>query len=247
MTPGRQPPLPVTLRVFETLSSFYPGADPGGPNAHALTAAAQLVNRVESPLGPERSLYLWGPAGCGKSHLLYAACHEADRRARQAMLLSLARPGELDPRMLDDLEHLDLVCLDRIDAVARGNEWERALFGFIERAHGGKTRVLVSANCPPDAAGFAMPELTSRLAWGLVLPMVRLCDEELGPALQLRSAQLGLDMPQAVADYLIRSYRRDFRSLVDLLARLDEATLAAQRRLSVPFVRAFMRAEELPK
>ena len=44
-------------------------------------------------------------------------------------------------------------------------------------------------------------------------------------------------MSNDVADYLLRRCPRDMDSLFNLLNRLDQASLAAQRRLTIPFVR----------
>ena len=47
----------------------------------------------------------------------------------------------------------------------------------------------------------------------------------------------GLDMPSDVAQYLLRHHSRDLIELVHFLHVLDKASLAAKRRLTIPFVR----------
>jgi DnaA family protein len=64
-----------------------------------------------------------------------------------------------------------------------------------------------------------------------------LADDEQSAALSLRAAQLGLELPADVAQFLLRRLPRDMTSLCDALDRLDQASLATQRRLTVPFVR----------
>jgi DnaA family protein len=56
-------------------------------------------------------------------------------------------------------------------------------------------------------------------------------------ALQRRAAQRGLQLPQETSEYLLRRMPRDLPSLFEILDQLDEASLVAQRRLTVPFIR----------
>ena len=56
-------------------------------------------------------------------------------------------------------------------------------------------------------------------------------------ALRLRAAQRGLQLPSETLDYLLKRMPRDLRSLFDILDALDEASLVAQRRLTIPFIR----------
>ncbi|HKJ77017.1 MAG TPA: DnaA/Hda family protein, partial [Gammaproteobacteria bacterium] len=85
-----------------------------------------------------------------------------------------------------------------------------------------------------------LPDLVSRLGWGLIFHVRPLSDEQMIDALQLRARQRGLDLPADVARYLLRHYRRDMTSLASLLERLDHASLVAQRRLTIPFVKQWL-------
>ena len=55
--------------------------------------------------------------------------------------------------------------------------------------------------------------------------------------LRARAARRGLELDDAVLDYLLRRVDRDLGSLTALLDRLDRASLAAQRRITVPFLK----------
>jgi DnaA family protein len=85
-----------------------------------------------------------------------------------------------------------------------------------------------------------LPDLVSRLGWGPVFQLSALTDIEKRGALQLRAHRRGLEMGDEVADYLLKRCPRDMDSLFNLLNRLDHASLAAQRRLTIPFVRQLL-------
>jgi DnaA family protein len=58
--------------------------------------------------------------------------------------------------------------------------------------------------------------------------------------LRRRAEARGLQLDDGVLDYLFRRVGRDLGNLTALLDRLDRASLAAQRRLTVPFLRQIL-------
>ena len=58
--------------------------------------------------------------------------------------------------------------------------------------------------------------------------------------LQLRAQGRGFELPDETGVYLLRRYPRDLPALCGLLERLDQASLVAQRRLTIPFVKAVL-------
>ena len=67
-------------------------------------------------------------------------------------------------------------------------------------------------------------------------------DQGKAEALRLQARQRGMDMPEEVAGYLLRRSPRDMTALFALLDMLDQASLAAQRKLTVPFVKEVLRS-----
>ncbi len=187
--------------------------------------------------GRDDVIYLWGPPGCGKSHLLQAACHATP--GQDAVFLPLAELPRA-PELFTGLESRAVVAIDDLDRIAGDRENETALFHLYNRIRERRGRLLLAASGSPAAAGFALPDLATRLGWGLVFRLQGLSDAGRRHALQLRAARRGFDLPDEVADYLLRRHARDMNSLFALLDRLDEASLAAQRRLTIPFVRTLI-------
>jgi DnaA family protein len=101
---------------------------------------------------------------------------------------------------------------------------------------------LFSADCGPAALPLGLPDLRTRLAWGLTLAIAPLDDAGRQELLQALAARRGLELPIEVARYLLERAPRHPKDLVSLIDALDRASLAEQRRLTVPFVR-----EHLPR
>ena len=188
----------------------------------------------------EQFVYLWGGAGAGKSHLLQATCQAAAERGVAVAYLPLAELAAYGPEILEGLEALALVCVDDLQAVLGRPEWEEALFHFYNRLRAAKTTLVVAGESGPAALPVGLADLRSRLAWGPVFKLDELSDAEKITALQARAKARGLELPDDVAQFLIRRSARDMASLFALLDRLDRESLAQQRRLTIPFVRTLI-------
>lgn len=218
----RQLPLAVRLDDAALFSTYHVG-----PNSEAVA----FLRRVLDAPGPVA--WIRGPTSSGKTHLLQATCAATPGSA----YLPAAELLALEPRALDGWEERSLVCLDDVDRLAGRASWERALFGLFNRLADAGGRLVVSGESGPSASGFGLPDLASRLAWGAVFRLQALGDEDKLKALQLRAAHRGIDLPEDTARYLLRRLPRDMAQLCSWLDRLDTASLAAQKRLTIPFVR----------
>jgi DnaA-homolog protein len=235
MPPTRWPvqlPLGVQLRDNASFASFFPG-----PNAELLRQLEQIVAQAGSGQGL-RVLFLWGMQGSGRTHLLQAASRAAGERGRAAAYLPLAELGGSEPaRLLEGVAELSFVCLDDVQAVAGRRDWEQALMALCDglRATGGS--LLAAGSQPPMELGLALKDLATRLAWGPVYALKPLDDTDKIRLLQQRARGRGLELPEEVGRFLLSRSARDIPSLLAVLERLDRASLAAQRGLTVPFVR----------
>lgn len=182
-------------------------------------------------------LYLSGPAGSGKTHLLLAACAEAAARGRRSAYLPLAAFAGRLADALASQEGAVLVCLDGVEAIAGDRFDEEALFHFHNRARASGTTVLYAARGNPAALGLGLPDLVTRLGQCVRFALEPLDDAGRRDVLRQRAARRGLELDDAVLDYLMRRVDRDLASLTVLLDRLDKASLAAQRRITIPFLR----------
>jgi len=203
-----------------------------GANGAAIAGLRQLVRDA----GPA-VLWVHGPHGVGKTHLLQASCAMAGQRGLTSAYLPLAAAKELVPGQLAGLEQVGLVALDDVEAIAGDADWEQALFTLYNELmeHGG--RLACAALRPPAGLAFGLPDLASRLSAGVVHRLQPIAEHDQGQALRRRAEHRGLELPDETLSYLTRRAPRDFAALCRLLDDLDSEALAAQRRLTVPFVR----------
>lgn len=223
------PQLPLGLQLGDhaRFCNFF-----AGPNAELVLVLRAL------PQGEARLVYCSGAPGTGKSHLLQAACAAVREQGHTAWYLPL--DAQLSPALLEGLEQQQLVCLDDVQRVAGNAAWEEALFHLYNRVREQGGALVVAGDGRPEELGLCLPDLVSRLHWGLLYRLRELNDAERLAALQLRAASRGLDLPNDTGDYLLRRCPRDLPALCALLDRLDVASLVAQRRLTIPFVRSVL-------
>lgn len=227
-----QLPLGIRWDDSASLESFL-----AGHNRQAVAAVERLL------AGDEVSVYLRGGPGTGKSHLLQAAARACSQQGVPAAYLPLGADLGGGTDVLDGMEQLGLVALDDIQAVAGDSAWEVALFHAFNRMRDAGTPLLLAAVDRPEAIGLQLPDLLSRLQWGLMERLHPMDDDQRLAALRHRAELRGLDLPPEAGQYLMRRQPRDLRSLFGLLETLDRAALAEQRRLTVPFIRKVLEAE----
>ena len=232
--------LPLALRFppdqrFETFA-----AAPEGALAQLRALAHAQSGRGEGVRAGVASVYVAGAQATGKTHLLLATSAEAESAGLRVAYLPLtAAVGRLRDA-LDAFEHADIVALDGLDAIAGGREDEIALFDAHNRAHDAGRHLLYAARAMPDALELVLPDLCSRLSQCARIALEPLDDAGRANMLRLRAQRRGLQLEDAAIDWLLKRVDRDLPSLTGLLDRLDRESLAAQRRLTVPFLRSVL-------
>lgn len=227
------PQLPLALRYppEQRLDTYV--SPPAG-------VIAQLHALATSPQADW--VFVSGPSGVGKRHLALALCADADAHGRRAAYLSLSAAEGRVAEALAGLESNDVVTLDDLDAIAGHRDDEVAVFDFHNRARACDTAVLYASQSTPDDLPLLLPDLRSRLSQCTRIVLQPLDDVGRGAFLRQRAQRRGLILEDAALDWLLKRVDRDLNSLTALLDRLDHASLAAQRRITVPFLKQILGA-----
>lgn len=193
--------------------------------------------------GGEDAVCLVGAAATGKTHLALATCASTESNFRSAVYLPLAPAAGRLRDALEALHDRDLIAIDGIDAIAGDRDDEIALFDFHNRVRDAGKALVYASRATPAALPFVLPDLRSRLSQCVRITLTPLDDAGRRDLLRLRAARRGLQIDDTAIDWLLTRVDRDLASLAALLDQLDHASLAAQRRITLPFLRQLLDTE----
>jgi len=209
-----------------------------GPNKAVVEALKHM------PDEPGSHVFLHGGEGSGKTHLLNALCHETRERGGRAFYLALKRLPTDAIESLQGLEKLDLVCVDDLHVIAGIDAWEEALFHCFNRIREANGRLLISSRKPLSELDIGLPDLASRLAWGLRLPLIPLEDHDKLKVISMQSDALGFSLSEEVQQYLLKHHERSMSALIQTVENLHQAALITKRRITVPLAREVLKAND---
>jgi DnaA family protein len=228
--------LPLALRwpAHQRFDSFVPGQN--AVTLDLLRAAALATDASW--------LYLAAPAGSGRTHLLIAACSAASDAGRSAQYVPLAALRAPRADAIRGFGGSELLAIDDLDAIAGEREAEHALFDLYNRCRAEGAILLFAASAPPAQLGIGLPDLVSRLSACTQAALKPLDEEARRALLRERALARRIELDDGVLDWLFARAKRDIGSLLDALDRIDRASLAMQRRVTVPFLRSLLRDTE---
>jgi len=206
-----------------SLDNFIVGAN--APVLHALRTCA-----------PGRALYLWGPPGVGRSHLLRAVSAGprtwcVDATTPTVMLNNLCNTDNIACVAVDDVHRLDAAAQAALFALY--NRWR-------EVAATPRAFCVITAG---DRAPLALPlreDLRTRLGCDLVFRLQTLSDAERAEALYTRAVQRGLTLAPDIVQWLLTHHSRDMRRLCALIDALDHYSLQTLKPVTLPLLKTVL-------
>lgn len=187
----------------------------------------------------EKFIYLAGKEGSGKSHLLQGLCQKFSPESSVYLPLGILKDWSIES--IQGMEKLDFIAIDDIEEIAGDCLWEEAIFHLFNQIRDkNKSLLFISSINPPANLPIQLPDLLSRLSSGLIIPIQSLTDPEKIQVLQTQAAVRGFELPQTVGQFLLNHCGRNLKDLSHILDTLDNASLAAQRKITIPFVKAIL-------
>lgn len=224
--------LPLALRwpAHQRFESFS-----AGPNAAAVDLLRAVAQGVDDAWP-----YLAGAVGSGRTHLLIATCAAANAVGRSAQYLSLSALRTRSAESIRGFGGSALLAIDDLDAIVGEREAEHALFDLYNRCRAEQSSLVFAAGAPPAQIGIGLPDLVSRLSACAQIALKPLDEAARRSLLRERARERGIELDEAALDWLFARGRRDLGSLFAALDRIDRASLASQRRVTVPFLRGLL-------
>jgi DnaA family protein len=185
----------------------------------------------------ERLIGLHGGADSGKTHLVNACAHYARDCRIVFHLFDAQQLQTAKAASFEGFEPGSVIGVDNLDLLAGLRAWETQFYQLINRVRDGELRLVFTLARQPRDIGFRLPDLKSRLMWGLLISLKTTSDDQLETVLRKRARLLGLRISDGALTYLLSHYSRSLSDQMALLYRLDEASLSSQRRVTVPLIK----------
>ena len=215
--------LPVSISDHMVFDSFYPGQN------------LEIYQSLQANV--QKLLWIAGVKGSGKTHLLQAAFHRCIRLLNPSLYIPMQESEQLSPEVLDDLDQLDLICIDDIEFILGSQAWEIKLLDLYERLQTTNTHLLIASHETPKVLNFFLPDLASRFSLSVIYQLKILSETEIISAIQLHADIRGFNLPIESANYLLKRVERNVSSLMEIIKILDYESLSKQRKLTIPFIK----------
>ncbi len=228
----KQIPLPISLEGSAVFDNYFIADN----NRELISTLKNFGTSPTSKQLSDNFIYLWGDTGSGISYLLSAMQNNLSALTMQ--YLPLKDLSSYPPAIiLDGIDELQLICIDDVEAIEGQADWEEALFHLFNRLRDQHKYLVIASHKSPRELSINLKDLHSRLQWGEVLHLNSLSDSDKQAAIQMRASQLGLELPDEVANFLFKRVTRSSSHLFAVISALDKASLIDQRKLTIPFVK----------
>lgn len=224
----KQLALDIGLSTGPTLANFCVGHNEEVLKHLQTWVGAKHTAAHRSPV----PIYLWGPSGSGKSHLLKAV--------QQALREQGAQVGCLDASVHDAPEFQEswaAVLLDDVHLYTAAQQ--HTAFNWFVHAQTYQRPVLSGGALPPPEL-MLREDFRTRLGWGHTFALQLLSESERRAVLRQSADARGVFLGDEVMDYILHRFSRDLGSLMEFLDQLDRYALQTKRAITVPLIKSMM-------
>jgi DnaA-homolog protein len=185
----------------------------------------------------ESLIGLYGGGDSGKTHLLNGCAHYARDCKIPFHLFDAQQLVQVSAKNFSEFPEGSVIGVDNLDLLAGNRPWEEQFYQLINRVKNAELRLVFTLSRTPRDIGFRLPDLKSRLMWGLLITLQAVDDQQLETILQKRARLLGLKISDDALTYLLSHFSRRLSDQMELLYRLDHISLSSQRKITIPLIK----------
>ena len=200
----------------------------GSSNKFAHAAALAVA---QNPAGPFNPLFIYGPSGLGKTHLLNAIKNEI-RSKRPSYNIQMMKGVDFTNGIVDSIKNgtindyhrafqrVDVLLLDDIQFIAGKERTQEEFFHTFNRMYEAKKQIVLASDRPPKEIKALDERLRTRFEMGL-LADIGYPDFETRVAIVRRKADsLNLDLSMEVCNFIANRLKSDIRQLEGVVKKM---------------------------
>lgn len=214
-------------------------------------AACAFARRLAEGAGNENLLYVYGPPGSGKTHLLAAVGNLLAASAGNPVpCLSFRNIDEIyggdytaeRPSLLGEhFQGTPALLMDDIHLIPDNAALRVEVWQLFNDFYNAGRKIMITGLFPPRELPSLDDHLVSRLLWGLVARVDITDDDSRAMILAKLAEDRQVLLPADVAEFILKSVRRDVPSLLDALERISRHALAVGRKITLRLAREALR------
>ena len=182
-------------------------------------------------------LLIYGSSQVGKSSLLQSLCNYCSEANKSSLYIPLKELNNHEAGILDDLENLNLVCIDDLEFIAGDMEWERAIFNLINNCLLSSCRIVFCSNINPSLISFKLEDLFSRIQKINKMEVYPVKSDNLTEAVRFFADLRSINIGDKEIAYLINHTRRSMGDLVTHINQLDKLSMQLKRKITIPLIK----------
>ncbi|OHB46539.1 MAG: hypothetical protein A2106_01325 [Planctomycetes bacterium GWF2_40_8] len=221
-----------------------------GPCNRLAHAAALAV--AESPGTAYNPLFIHGPVGLGKTHLLQAIFLQLQQRSggRNALYLpcesfvnhyiSTIKTGDWDS-FRNKYRQIDVLLIDDVHFLANSQSTREEFFHTFNALYTCQKQIVLSSDCPPEEIPTIEERLVSRFRWGLITRIDPPGFETSVAIIQRKTSLLNMEISYDVARYLAEHATSSIREIEGALTNISRYAAINENKIDLNFVKQVIR------
>lgn len=193
---------------------------------------------------PYQTLFLAGNTGLGKTHLLMATGNLASETGSalyvhcEDFLHTVAAGEESAASALAPLENVDIFLMDDMDRIAGHPAAQEILYLIYNTLREKDKKIVFAGRTPPHLLPATESYLRSRFQWGMTAELKPIDDATTARLIPKLAQDVGLEIPDKITQFLLTRLPRDFPSIKDAIARINQESFARKQKVTLPMVKA---------
>ena len=207
-------------------------------------AHAACVAVAEHPAREYNPLFIYGPSGLGKTHLMSAVVNEI-RRKKKDLKVVYIKGEEFTNQLIESLSmqqmskfreryrNCDILLIDDIQFIAGKNSTQEEFFHTFNALYEERKQIILSSDRPPKDIQTLEDRLKTRFEWGLIAD-IEPPDLELRIAIIKKKAeQISVDLSDEVLEFLAENLRSNIRQIEGAVRKLSALTFLSGKTITM--------------
>ena len=217
----------------------------GSSNKFAHAACLAVADHPAQAYNP---LFIYGPSGLGKTHLLYAITNELKKKIDNVRVIYI-KGEDFTNQMIDSLSRqamnefrdkyrsCDVLLIDDIQFIAGKTSTQEEFFHTFNALHEAGKQIIMTSDRPPREIKTLEDRLKTRFEWGLIAD-VQPPDLELRTAIIKKKAdQVNVSIPDDVLTFLAENLRSNIRQIECAIKKLGAQSFLSGRNVTMELAR----------